>query len=151
MTWTASNQHDRFTYEKWRALVQTDGLLLPNYLSYNDWVVAQLDEWTSDVRALNDKLRRFETNGQITIAGGLAAAEVDEIVKAVEQVKNFAAFDTEKNDPHGEHDFGSFEIDGQSYMWKIDYYDLAMENLSENPADPKVTNRVLTIFYAEDY
>jgi hypothetical protein len=150
MTWTASNQHGRFTHEKWLALVKTDGLLLPSYLSYNDWVVAQLDEWTSDVRALNDKLRRLEASGEIFIAGGLANAEADEIVKAVEQVKNYAAFDA-KDDPYGEHDFGSFEIDGQSYMWKIDYYDLAMENLSENPADPKVTHRVLTIFYAEDY
>ncbi|MBX5130756.1 DUF3768 domain-containing protein [Rhizobium lentis] len=146
MNWTASNQHERFKHEDWRYLVEKEQLKL----SYHDWVVAQVDEWTSDVRALNDKLRRFETAGEILIAGALAHAEADEIVKAIEQVKDYAAFDP-KDDPYGEHDYGAFEIEGQKYMWKIDYYDLAMENLSENPADPSLTKRVLTIFYAEDY
>ena len=36
-------------------------------------------------------------------------------------------------------------------FWKIDYYDLAMERVSENPADPTQTTRVLTISYAEDF
>ncbi|AGC36153.1 DUF3768 domain-containing protein [Rhizobium phage RHEph10] len=146
MNWTSSNEHERFKHKDWQYLVQTEQLKL----SYHDWVVAQVDEWTSDVRALNDKLRRGQTSGTIAIAGALANAEQEEILAAARQVMDYAAFDP-KDDPHNEHDFGSFEIEGQRYMWKIDYYDLAMENLSENPADPKVTNRVLTIFYAEDY
>jgi hypothetical protein len=28
----------------------------------------------------------------------------------------------EDNDPHGEHDFGAFEHEGQRIFWKIDYY-----------------------------
>ncbi|QIG75720.1 DUF3768 domain-containing protein [Rhizobium phage RHph_Y2_17_1] len=146
MNWTASNEHGRFKHKDWQYLVQTEELKL----SYHDWVVAQVDEWTSDVRALNDKLRRFETDGEIHISGGLAQAEQEEIVAAVEQVRNYVAFDP-KDDPYNEHDYGSFEIEGQRYMWKIDYYALDMESGSENPADPKVTRRVLTIFYAEDY
>ena len=27
------------------------------------------------------------------------------------------------NDPYAEHDFGSFEHDGQTIFWKIDLYD----------------------------
>jgi len=30
----------------------------------------------------------------------------------------------ERNDPYGEHDFGSFEFCGETIFWKIEYYDL---------------------------
>ena len=55
------------------------------------------------------------------------------------------------NDPHGEHDFGSFEIDDRKVFWKIDCYDAAMEFGSEDPADPSKTTRVLTIMLASEY
>ena len=57
---------------------------------------------------------------------------------------------TTANDPYGEHDFGSFDYKGQKIFWKIDYYDLNYEYMSENPADPTITNRVLTIMLALD-
>ena len=55
------------------------------------------------------------------------------------------------NDPHGELDFGSFELEGEKVFWKIDYYDLAGEFGSEDPTDPKKTLRVLTVMLAEEY
>jgi hypothetical protein len=67
-----------------------------------------------------------------------------------ERVETFTDFNPD-NDPHGEHDFGSFEIEGNRIFWKIDYYDRAMEFGSEDPADPAVTTRVLTILLAEEY
>jgi len=48
----------------------------------------------------------------------------------------------EDNDPNGEHDFGSFEIDG---------YDKDMRYGSEDPSDPSQTARVLTLMLAEEY
>ena len=57
----------------------------------------------------------------------------------------------EDNDPHGEHDFGSFEHAGQRIFWKIDTYDLSMEWGSEDPSDPAKTTRVLTIMLADEY
>jgi hypothetical protein len=55
------------------------------------------------------------------------------------------------NDPHGEHDFGSFEVAGRKFFFKIDYFDAAMEFGSEDPADSAKTTRVPTIMLAEEY
>ena len=75
-----------------------------------------------------------------------------DMVKA-EALKTAATFDdfTEDNDPHGEHDFGSFELCGRKFFWKIDYYDRAMEHGSEDPSDPDQTTRVMTVMLASEY
>ncbi len=64
-----------------------------------------------------------------------------------------AAFEdfTEDNDPHNEHDFGSLELLGEKFFWKIDYYDSQCRLGSEDPTDPDKTTRVLTVMRAEDY
>ncbi|HUB63143.1 MAG TPA: DUF3768 domain-containing protein [Methylocella sp.] len=49
------------------------------------------------------------------------------------------------------HDFGSFELAGQRFFWKIDCYDKSLEFGSVDPADPENTTRVLTIMLAEEY
>jgi hypothetical protein len=67
-----------------------------------------------------------------------------------EKVELFDDF-TKDNDPHGEHDFGAFQHEGERIFWKIDYYAPDMEHGSENPADPKQTVRVLTIMLASEY
>jgi uncharacterized protein DUF3768 len=67
-----------------------------------------------------------------------------------ERVRSFEKFE-EANDPHGEHDFGSFEYSGQTIFWKIDCYDMKLKWGSPDPADPSVTRRVLTILLAEEY
>ncbi|MGE3146302.1 MAG: DUF3768 domain-containing protein, partial [Pseudorhodoplanes sp.] len=67
------------------------------------------------------------------------------------KVREFAAF-TPDNDPLGEHDFGAIEQDGVgTVFWKIDYYDPDYRCHSADPADPKVTRRVLTILLADEY
>jgi hypothetical protein len=69
------------------------------------------------------------------------------VLQAARTFKDF----TRHNDPHGEHDFFFFQVEGERYFAKIDYYDRAMEYGSENPEDPEVTTRVLTIGTAADY
>lgn len=70
--------------------------------------------------------------------------------RALALVQRFEDF-TPDNDPHREHDFGSFTLRGHKLFWKIDYYDKACECGSEDPADPAQTTRVLTIMLAEEY
>lgn len=55
------------------------------------------------------------------------------------------------DDPYGERDMGWIDFMGERVMFKIDYYDLEREYGSDNPADPAVTSRVMTIMLAADY
>ena len=55
------------------------------------------------------------------------------------------------NDPHGEHDFGSLNVAGDKFFWKIDYFDMEMKMHSPDAANPDVTYRVLTIMFAHEY
>ena len=45
---------------------------------------------------------------------------------------------------------GSFEYQGTTVYFSIDYYDVALEYGSEDPADASQTRRVLTIMVRED-
>lgn len=69
-----------------------------------------------------------------------------EAVGAVQRFDSFA-----QNDPHGEHDFGAFELAGQRLFFKIDYYDLDLSHGSDDPANPDVTRRIITIMLASEY
>jgi hypothetical protein len=112
---------------------------------------------TARIRELNDAFR-CDPNligvqialGKLVITRGVAARGNDFVNRAMRAVREFADFN-ESNDPHGEHDFGRFTLDGVTLFWKIDYYDNELEYGSPDPADPDVTRRVLTILLAEDY
>ena len=104
---------------------------------------------TQQIRALNDDLRKYLIGGGAVITPGIAALgreAVDRIVKTI------AVFDfCHANDPYEEHDFGSFEAEGEKVFFKIDYYDRTLTHHSPDPADPKVTERVITIMLADEY
>ena len=103
-------------------------------------------ENAAQIAALNDRFRGMAIDVVVTPGVIHGFADVIELLKAVERFDTF----TEDNDPHGEHDFGSFELEGDKLFWKIDYYDLAGEFGSEDPTDPKKTLRVLTVMLAEE-
>ena len=102
------------------------------------------------IRVLNDNFRSTFIGGQVVMTAGVNALPVDTKARVLLAVQSFDTF-TEDNDPHHEHDFGSFEIEGETYFFKIDYYALDMDGGSEDPADPEKTTRVLTIMRADEY
>lgn len=116
------------------------------------------DKNTAKIRELNDQARKqcqMPTFGEcvpcrIYMTRGIAELAPEVQIEIAAKVRNFDDF-TPDNDPYGEHDFGSFQHRGHTVNWKIDYYDSAMEQGSENPADPKQTMRVLTIMLANEY
>jgi hypothetical protein len=108
-----------------------------------------MDEKTR-IRALNDELRQRLTGGMALMTPGVAALgqeAVDRIVKTIAVFDDFC----HANDPHEEHDFGAFEVDGENLFFKIDYYDESLSCHSPDPANPAVTKRVITIMLAEEY
>jgi hypothetical protein len=102
------------------------------------------------IRALNDAFRSTFEGGRVVVTAGVRALPADTVARVLETTRTFADFN-EGNDPHGEHDFGAFELAGCTFFWKIDYYDTAIEYGSDDPADPDVTTRVLTIMLADEY
>ncbi|MGE3703284.1 MAG: DUF3768 domain-containing protein [Hyphomicrobiaceae bacterium] len=111
----------------------------------------------SDARAkriaeLNDRFRKDPTmHGTTYMTDGVIANGPEFASKALAKVMAFDHF-TEDNDPHGEHDFGSFKLDGETLFWKVDYYSADDPHLgSEEPSHPGRTARVLTIMLAEEY
>lgn len=105
---------------------------------------------TERMRVLNDNLRSTFIGGRVLTTAGVADLPVDLKARLLLAVQSFCDF-THDNDPHGEHDFGVIELDGENYFWKIDYYDLDMQFGSEDSADPEKTTRVLTIMRADEY
>ncbi len=104
----------------------------------------------TDIKTLNDNFRKTFIGGRVMLTAGIRAKTQDEIAEILEKVRSFDNFTT-ANDPYGEHDFGSFDYKGQKIFFKIDYYDLNYEYMSENPADPTITNQVLIIMLASEY
>jgi Protein of unknown function (DUF3768) len=102
------------------------------------------------IRTLNDELRKHLLGGGAVITPGIAALGGDAVKRLVQTIAVFDDFCT-ANDPHDEHDFGSFEFDGTPVIFKIDYYDKTLIFHSPNPADPSVTERVITIMLADEY
>jgi hypothetical protein len=102
------------------------------------------------IRALNDAFRTAFIGGHIIMTPG-----VRDLPPATNYVADDSGPDLQRfnadNDPHQEHDFGSIDIDGRSYFWKIDYYDKACEYGSADPSDPAQTTRVMTIMRADEY
>jgi ABC-type nitrate/sulfonate/bicarbonate transport system substrate-binding protein len=109
-----------------------------------------MDTKTARIRALNDQLRQNFAEGIAVMTPGVAALGPEAVERIVKTIAVFDDF-CHANDPHEEHDFGAFEADGHMIFFKIDYFDQALTYHSPDPADPSVTQRVITIMLAEEY
>ncbi len=105
---------------------------------------------TEQIRALNDQLRQNFSEGKAVMTCGVAALGAEAVALIVKTISVYDDF-CHANDPHEEHDFGSFKADGHVIFFKIDYYDKSLAYHSPDAADRSVTERVITIMLAEEY
>jgi len=125
-----------------RRRVTDENIVKPAPLTDLIWDAAMDKE---RIRQLNDALRMTLRGGRVLMTVAVNALPDDLKALALQRTRTFADF-SKDNDPHDEHDFGSFELAGKTFFWKIDYYDG-----SQDPSDPSRTTRVLTLMLASDY
>ncbi len=103
------------------------------------------------IARLNDQLRTRGVGGRFVMTRGVHALTGADVSGLLEALAAFKDFDAD-SDPHGERDFGLIDYAGAELLWKIDYYsDAELRFGSDDPADPFVTERVLTVMLAEEY
>ena len=107
---------------------------------------------TEKIAHLNDKARKGLLPGstKMLLTRMVAALPDPTRLYLRRAVAEFDAF-TEDNDPYGERDFGSIELEGERYFWKIDYYDRSLRFGAEDPSDTTETVRVLTLMHTSEY
>ena len=99
------------------------------------------------IRELNDDFRKRFVGDQVIITSGIA--RLPNVVALLSQVRTYDSFRPE-DDPYGEHDFGSLTFAHERIFWKIDYYDAQLTAGAEDPSDPEITKRILTVMLAQE-
>lgn len=102
------------------------------------------------IRELNDILRTTFTGGRVMLTSGVAALDENVKLALMTAVRGFDSWE-DGNDPHGEHDMCFIEINGERFWAKVDYFDTDMRYLSDDPSDPTITRRILTIGHSSEY
>lgn len=116
------------------------------------------------IARLNDRARQAMGLACVAVAtGGFRALPEQDQSRVRELIETFDAF-TPDNDPYGERDCGAiYQVrDGrwtitrparpaETVFWKIDAYDRDLRFGSDDPANPAVTRRVVTIMLASEY
>ena len=112
----------------------------------------KLTEW---IAKKNDEFRVTTMQGLKSDTGkavrtrGVAALGSFANIYIQSKIAEFSEW-TADNDPYGEHDFGSIEINGlPKIFWKIDYY--ANADIEYGTADRLNAYRVLVIMLADEY
>ena len=105
------------------------------------------------IRTDNDQFRKNirsfsrDIKGRVVLTASVSEAIDRELI--IEKVIEFDNFSAD-NDPHGEHDFGSFNLGETKYFFKIDYYEDYNLEYGVDPHEDEPF-RVLTIMEASDY
>ena len=121
---------------------------------------------TTRIARLNDRARQAMGLACVAVATeGFRALLLADQSRVRELVETYDGF-SPGNDPYGERDFGAIYQgrDGrwsclppsagdpvETVFWKIDAYDRDLRFGSEDPANPAITRRVLTIMLASEY
>ena len=108
------------------------------------------------IARLNDRVRRGldRTARTILTLGVIAEFCNDDVPSAIiaqAEIMRAIRLHDFANDAHGERDFGKFRFRGHDLFFKIDYFDLSLDDGSENPGDASQTTRVMTIMLTAEY
>lgn len=117
---------------------------------------ARVSARTRRIASLNDQLRKnpFDRQyGQVLISAGIAAKGETFQQHVLAAISAMTPKDYKKgNDPYKERDFNAFTVAGRLCLYKIDYYQKDdQRRMSEDPADPQKTDRVMTVMFANEY
>ena len=112
--------------------------------------IACLNDWLRNNIHAPGRNRVVMTRGVAELIGDVSLFR--NFRKRAELLRAVGAYDSfdRSIDPHGERDMGRFEFEGTDCCWKIDYYNLDLSAGSEDPADPFLTVRVLTIMRVDE-
>lgn len=102
------------------------------------------------IARLNDQLRKTLRGGHVMVTRGVQSLPGFTASELIGAIAAYDKFDVD-NDPHGERDFGDLQLFGASMLWKIDYYDRQIRFASSDPADARLTQRVLTVMLENEY
>lgn len=117
-------------------------------------MLASSPSTTETIARLNDRVRQgLDRQARIVITANLLAQISDgtprsQIIAQANVLRAVRNCTFSSDSP--ERDLAFFEVDGKRACFKIDYYDLALEYGSDDPADASVTRRVMTIMSPQD-
>ena len=111
---------------------------------------AMTNPHAAKIAALNDRARQRLDPCRWVITQGVLACDPLTVAQLLIAVEDFDDF-TEDNNAYGEHDFGVIKLNGNTFFWKFDCYDVDLLMHSLDPSDPTVTSRVLTVMLADEY
>ncbi|HBY68218.1 MAG TPA: hypothetical protein DEG69_10945 [Flavobacteriaceae bacterium] len=94
------------------------------------------------IRQLNDQFRATFRGGEVVKTIGVEHLTPSEYKKLKNSIQSYNSF---SNDNQDDHSFGHIFLENQEFYFKIDYYCQKKLKFSDNPADDKNTNRVMTI------
>jgi hypothetical protein len=102
------------------------------------------------IALLNDRFRQGDRSlGEYKLSRQVLALPKLKQKQLYKQLHEFSDFN-QQNDPSSERKSGELRMDDVTYIWKIDYLDLSMTMLSDNPRDPNQTARVLSLLRADE-
>jgi hypothetical protein len=101
---------------------------------------------TQRLRTLDDHLQRNPTSDIAIMTPGVAALAQDAADRIIKTITVFDDF-CHANDPHEDHDTGSFEAEGRTILFKIDHYERPLNSPSPGQTD---SVRVITVRLAEE-
>lgn len=101
----------------------------------------------SPIAQLNDRFRQGDRSlGHYQMSRRVLNLSSEKQRELFQLLQTYQAFSPDDQ----EHNTGVITWENYQYIWKIDYLDLTLTMLSDEPANPEKTSRVLLIIRADE-